>query len=422
MSEADCSSSGAPSLAPRSGGSSLDKKMSVSGDTLSEGNLDRILSPSARPDTTHGGFVQVPSTSTPDLSVAASSSPYLSPIKDMPSFSLLPTRFDYHEYGDRSPPSKPTINRPSFIDRLDYFLREAVEQQCHSGTRGNWRIQRAFSEDVCRPKARKTSTAFGPFLQYLSRPLTGDVNYAPSLVSGDLGYNPRKRKAVSMTDRASKTASESLVNAGSRLQSSNSYLSESDCASPLSCRYRDFRCPPFKKRKCFSFDGVQVPITSACAESRAFSKVTKLCSKSVSFPRRKNSCAETACNGSRGVGFSHFTIAASISFLSHKAVGTARSHPLARSISPYPPTEPATRIPSPVPILAPQEFPEAYIPRMYASSEVAAEARLRFLLEKEVRYRQKEGPGALLALNLAPRHSFVMDVMKWILTVCTCTV
>jgi hypothetical protein len=275
--------------------------MSISGDTLSEGkgNSDGILSQSAQPvrDTTHAGPVQVPSTSTPDLSFAASSSPYLSPI------SLLPTSFDYRGYGVLSPPSKPTINHPPFVHCLDYLLREAVEQQCHSGTRGNSRIQRAFSEDFCRPKTRMTSTAFEPFPQYLSesRSLTGGFDYVPSLVSGDLGYNPRKRKAVSMTDRASKTVSESLFHAGSRLQSSNSYLSDSDCASPLPCRHLDFRCPPLKKRKCLSFDDAQVSITSPCADSPTFSKVTRLCSRSVSFPRRQTSCAETTYSGSRGV-------------------------------------------------------------------------------------------------------------------------
>ncbi|KAH9979601.1 hypothetical protein BGW80DRAFT_1279223, partial [Lactifluus volemus] len=269
MSEADCSSSGAPFLAflaHCSGGSSLDKKMSISGDTLSEGNSDGILSPSARPDTVMEDL-------TPDLSFAASSSPYYtSPIKDLPSFSLPPTSLDYHGYGDRSPPFKPTINHPSFVHRLDYLLREVVEQQCHSGVRGNLRIQRAFSEDVCRLKTRMTSTAFEPFPQYLSesRSLTGGFDYVPSLVSGDLGYNPRKRKAASMTDRASKTVSESLVHAGSRLQSSNSYLSESDCASPLPCRHLDFRCPPLKKRKCLSFDDARVSITSLVRSPRLF--------------------------------------------------------------------------------------------------------------------------------------------------------
>ena len=41
------------------------------------------------------------------------------------------------------------------------------------------------------------------------------------------------------------------------------------------------------------------------------------------------------------------------------------------------------------------------------------------LLKKETFHRQREGPSALTALDLAPLDSFVIDVIKWILRVFT---
>lgn len=61
------------------------------------------------------------------------------------------------------------------------------------------------------------------------------------------------------------------------------------------------------------------------------------------------------------------------------------------------------------------------IPRVFASSEHAAEARLNFLLKKDVLYLRRKGSGALAALGFAPRDSFVMEVVAWILTVCVRT-
>ena len=436
MSETDGFSFGSPPLATRRDGPFLDAEMIPSDNTCSERSSrqeSRIFSESPQRDESPGD--PVPIVSTPDLSFAASSSPFLSSMRESPS--LRPTSFDHSEYGTLSALRKLlTPDHASFVHRLDYLLREAVEQ---SGTICNPRIQCASPEDVLGSKLQTASIALGtssdplkhcssssvlPLRELQRRTSLDGRDYAPSTVSCDPGYNSRrnKRKASSATDRVSKTASESPIHNRSvaLAHSSSSYLSASDCASPPS-RYRDVRYPPFKKRKCFSFDCAQVSIISSCAKSVALSKVTILCSKSSSFPRREGSCSDLAREGSKGVEFAHATISASISFIFQGELDTGvtalyhfRS---TSSVLSYPLTQPATRVSSPVPILAPQDFLEADIPRVYGSNEGAAEARLRVLLKKETFHRQREGPSALTALDLAPLDSFVIDVIKWILRV-----
>ena len=70
---------------------------------------------------------------------------------------------------------------------------------------------------------------------------------------------------------------------------------------------------------------------------------------------------------------------------------------------------------SPVSVLGPRYFSQADIPRIFLSSDDAARARLMSLLRKEALYRREEGPGTLLALNLASRNT--LEVIAWILTV-----
>ncbi|KAI0251700.1 hypothetical protein BJV78DRAFT_418494 [Lactifluus subvellereus] len=338
MSETDGFPFSSPPLATRRDGPFLDTEMILSDNTCSERSLCQesgLFSESPQPDESPGD--PVPIASTPDLSFAASSSPFLSPMRGSPS--LRPTNFDHSEYGNLS--ALPKLASDSFVHRLDYLLREAVEQKCHSGTSYNPRIQRASPEDVPGSKLQTASIASGTFsepvlgpLKYCSgssvvplrelqrrTSLDGRASgyYATSTVSCDPGHNLRrnKRKASSATDRVSKTASKSPIHHGSvtLVHSSDSSLSASDCASPLSCRYRDVRYPPFKKRKCLSFDCAQVSIVSSCAESVALSKVTILCSKSSSFPRREGSGSDLARNGSKGVEFGHTTITPFISFI-----------------------------------------------------------------------------------------------------------
>ncbi len=91
----------------------------------------------------------------------------------------------------------------------------------------------------------------------------------------------------------------------------------------------------------------------------------------------------------------------------------------AGSVLSYPPTQPVTPVPglSPVPVLEPQNFSQADIPRLFLGSDDAAEARLMSLLRKETVYRRGKGQGALQTLDFASPHTLVNEVIAWILTV-----
>ena len=89
----------------------------------------------------------------------------------------------------------------------------------------------------------------------------------------------------------------------------------------------------------------------------------------------------------------------------------------------YPPTQPVTPvpglspIPSPVPVLGPQAFLQVDIPRVFVSSDDAAEARLMSLLSKETLRRREEGRGSFLTQKFTPPNTLVKEAIAWILTV-----
>ena len=282
------------------------------------------------------------SMSTPPLCFAASSSPDLSPTNSFlhSACTHLPGAGSIHLVD-------PAADHSSFVRHLDVLLQEVVEQQNVSEISGKARIYPENTLNHTPPVVSSvcgTSSDLGsvlipqthdshPFpllhrdLRQLSPPGSDPGGCVVSVASYDAGYVPtrNKRKAPRLTCR------------------SDSYLSASDYASPLTRRCSDTHQTGLKKQKCHSFDGIRPP----------------------------------------GI----------------------------------PPTQPATRVPSPVPALSLQHFREIEIPHVFASSEDAAEARLKSLLKKDVLYLRRKCSGALAALDFAPRDSFVFEVIAWILMV-----
>ena len=284
------------------------------------------------------------SMSTPPLCFAASSSPDLSPTKDC---SFLHSACTHVPEAGSIHLVDPTADHSSFVRHLDALLQEVVEQQNISEIGGKARIHPENTLNRTPPVVSSvcdTSSDLGsvvvpqmhdshPFpllhrdLRQLSPPGSDPGGCVFSVASYDAGFVPtrNKRKAPRLTRR------------------SDSYLSASDYASPLTRRCSDTHQTGLKKQKCHSFDGIRPP----------------------------------------GI----------------------------------PPTQPATRVPSPVPTLSLQHFREIEIPHVFASSEDAAEARLKSLLKKDVLYLRRKCSGALAALDFAPRDSFVFEVIAWILMV-----
>ena len=225
--------------------------------------------------------------STPELSFAASSSPCLSPVKGCP----FPHSTRAHPPGAGSIHFvDPASDHSSFVLHLDVLLREVVEKQNISEIGGNARIhpentvdhdQQIGSSDCDTfsdiSKARG-SRSFPSLHQEFSPPDGSDPGGCVfSVASHDAGYAPTRIKRKALHD-------ECLA------RRSDSYLSASDCASPLTRRSSNNRHPRLKKQKCHSFDGSQlqgVPLLSALAKSSTFSKLSVFQNKLSSFPRRK---------------------------------------------------------------------------------------------------------------------------------------
>jgi hypothetical protein len=287
------------------------------------------------------------STSTPPLYFAASSSPYLSPAKEC---SFPDSACTHLPGADSIHLVDPAADHSSFVRHLDVLLREVAEQQSISEISGKARIHPEnilnhtppIVSSVCDTSSDLGSVVIPKARGSRSFPLLhrDSLQFSPpdgsdtgggcvfSVASHDAGYVPtrNKRKAPRLPRR------------------SDSYLSASDYASPLTRRCSDNHHTRLKKQKCHSFDGIRPP----------------------------------------GI----------------------------------PPTQPATRVPSPVPALSFQHFREIEISHIFASSEDAAEARLKSLLKKDVLYLRRKCSDALAALEFAPRDSFVLEVIAWILMVC----
>ena len=308
-SESDDYTYASPSPTTRRNGPFLDATTMLSDDTDSERSSDQedgALSRSSRStqsddsDPSRSGE-PVPTTSTPDLSFAASSSPFLFSTTESPSSHT--TSCDSLQRGNIASLSKSTSDSNTFVRRLDYLLQKAANQQRLSITSDNMRIQPHSPEGVSCPESPMVSITHDEGLEstlgqreYYCRfsPLpsqksprslsliagTSDDNTLATVAS-DVGIDPRrnKRKAKSAIHENSEAPSKSFIHDG---DPSDSYLSASDGAPPAPLRGRHLSS---KKRKCLSLD-TQPSLVSPRAGSPTLSDPNFVLSKSSSAQRQ----------------------------------------------------------------------------------------------------------------------------------------
>ncbi len=263
-----------PSPVTRKNGPFLDATMIPSDDADSERSSDQedgALSQSTQSDDQSGE--PITTTSTPNLSFAASSSPFL--FSTAGSSSLHPTGRGHLQSGNVASLPKSTFEHTPFVRCLDYLLQEAADQQRYSRTSDSIRIQPDSPEGLAGPKSQMVSIAHDEvlesalcqrghgyglspfpsrnFLRYSS--LLGDTSDDNTLatVSVDAGVDSRqnKRKAKAAINEDSDTPATSFFHDG---DSSDSYLSASDGGPPAPSCCPVGRHPPSKKRKCLSLD------------------------------------------------------------------------------------------------------------------------------------------------------------------------
>ena len=293
-SESDDYTCASPSPATRRNGPFFDPTIILSDDADSETSPDQedgALSQSTQSDDPSGE--PIPTTSTPDLSFAASSSPFLLSTTESPS--------------SHTTCRKLTSDHTSFVRRLDYVLQQASDRQRQSITSDDIRIQPCSPEGVPGLESTMVSTTHDEGFQLalsqrenysrfsrrisplpsqksprVSSFISGTSNdNTPTTVASDAGIVPRrsKRKENPGTHNDSEAPLTSFFRDGNP---SDSYLSASDGA-PAPSRSRHL---PSKKRKCLSLD-TQSPLASLCACSPEFSDQNLVLSKSSSIQRRQ---------------------------------------------------------------------------------------------------------------------------------------
>ena len=382
----------------------------------------------------------IQATSTPDLSLTASSSPCGFALRESPTFHASSS--ERLRSSNVAPLFRPTPGHASFAQRLDYLLKKAVEQQYQPRTGESMRIQLDFLEELPDPASQMVSFAYGEVSDSVlgptvaknggSRPsalllqkfqrsssLNDGVfdDFPHAVVSYEAGYDSRpiRRKSRTATNEGPNTLPTGLIH---QRVPSDSYLSASDEASPApSCCPDVLLCSPPKKRRRLSLDVSQLSdIISPCADSSVVSGTHSI--RSVSLPVRKT----------RGSDFSYASKGVQCPSPFHSSFRdepdlkvVAFSHPCStREFDfSYPPTEIATSPPdlSPVPILNVQDFPEADIPRVFWNNDDAAVARLMSLLRREAHFYQSEGLDAPVDPDLTFQDTLVPEVIAWILKV-----
>ena len=435
-SESDDYSYASPSPATRKNGPFLDATIVLSDDADSERSSDQedgALSQSTQSDDPSGE--PIPTTSTPDLSFAASSSPFLFSATASPSsHTTSPGRL---QCGVAVSLSKSSSDHTSFVRRLDDLLQQAAEQQRLSIASDNVRIQPYSPDGVPGPESPMVSIAYDEGFESASGQQEVSCHFSPlpaeksprssSLIAGtsdnntlatvasDAGINPRrnKRKAKAAIHGDSEASSTSSFH---DRDPSDSYLSASDGA-PAPSRGRHL---PSKKRKCLSLD-TQPPLVSPCAGSPALSDPNLVLSKSSSVQRQQDFEPNTRYDATEGpaVQFYHQWYPPPSHSLSQDAtLSHSSTSSTAGSVLSYPPTQPVTPIPglSPVPVLGPQAFLQVDIPRVFLSSDDAAEARLMSLLRKETLYWWGGVQDVFLTQKFTSPNTFVEKVIAWILT------
>jgi len=323
-SESDDYTYASPSPATRRNGPFLDATIMLSDDADSERSSDQedgAFSQTTQSD--DPSREPIPTASTPDLSFAASSSPFLFSTTESPSSHTTTSR-DRLQYGNVTSLSKLTSDHTPFVRRLDYLLQQAAEQQRLSITGDNIRIQPYSPEGVFGPESPMVSIAHdeGPesalgqqecYCRFSPLPSqksprsslliagTSDDNMLATVAS-DTGVDPRrnKRKAKAAIHEDSEASSTSFFQDGN---SSDSYLSASDGAPPAPSRGRHL---PSKKRKCLSLD-MQLSLVSPCAGTPALSDPNLELSKSSSVQRQQDFESNTTCDATEGpvVQFDH---------------------------------------------------------------------------------------------------------------------
>ena len=259
----------------------------------------------------------IPTTGTPDLSFAASSSPF--PFSTTASPPSLSMNHDRLQRGSVTSLSKLTSDRASFVRRLDFLLQKAADRQRLSITSDNIRIQSNSPEEVPGPESPLVSMAHDEGLEsalgqreyYCCFPSfpsqkspifsmliagTSDDN-TPATLASDAGITPRlnKRKAKAAIHEDSEAPSTSFLHDGN---TSDSYLSASDGAPPShshGCHLSS------KKRKYLSLD-TQPSLVSPCAGSPAPSDPNLLLSKSSSVQRQQDFKSNTIHDVIEGPG------------------------------------------------------------------------------------------------------------------------
>ena len=254
----------------------------------------------------------IPTTSTPDLSFAASSSPFLFSTGE--SSSLHARSCDRCGHVSLS---ELTSDHTSFVCRLHYLLQEASDQQRHYRTGDNIRIQPDSHEEVSGLDSQVVSIAHDEVLESVLGQREYDHCFSPlpsqkvlksssllgntsddnmlAIVASDAGVNSRrnKRKAKTMDLEDSEAPATRVFHDGNP---SDDYLSASDGGPSAPSRGHH---PPSKKRKCLS-SNMQLSIVSPCASSLALSDTNSVLSKSSSVQGRKNIESNTACNVPEG--------------------------------------------------------------------------------------------------------------------------
>ena len=327
--ESDGYTYASPSPATRRNGHFLGAKMTLSDDNdpaRSSYQEDEVFSQSTQSDDQPGE--PVPTTSTPDLSYAASSSPLLFSARDSPYSHAT-------DSGNVASRSKSASDHTFFVHRLDYLLRQAADQQCHSRTRDDIRIQPNSHKEVSGPESQMESMAHDvvlesapgqreynrrlspspsdKFRRYPSLRLLDSTSNDNSLATapGDASINSRrkKRKAKAAADEGSEASSTSLFRDG---DPSYSYLSASDGDSSKSSRRLADRDLPLKKRRCLSSLDLQLPVVSSCVDPPAFSDENLISSKSSPIQVQEGSETNATHDGYKGVQFCRHVIPVSI--------------------------------------------------------------------------------------------------------------
>jgi hypothetical protein len=322
-------------------------------------------------------------------------------------------------YSNVAPFSEATFSRSSFVHRLDYLLRQVADQQCQTRIGENMRIQLDFPEAVPRSASQVASIAYDG----VTASEFGSAEHDSRLLTLSLRQSERSSSFVGDLSDDNSLAIESY-DAGHdsrRNKRKDSYLSASDVASPPQSPSPDVLCPPFKKRKCLSLD-VSPLLPVSRVDSPIVSDTKSIPSEPSSVWKNRGSDFNSAHYSSKAVQYPSPSPSHSLSQDEHdfKSLDPLNALSVCESDVSYPPTEISTSPLGLSPVLSPglRNIPGADIPRIFRSSDDAAEARLMSLLKKEARYYQSEewldvfvDPDLALKDNLGP------DVIAWILTV-----